>query len=65
MFTKEKYDREVIVIPVDFSDGMEVYPNIAEQLNDLDIGVLGTQLAKFIVVPYSGEFSREKTFADR
>ena len=44
--TGEKYGREVVVIPVDFSDGMEIYPNIAEQLNDLDIGVLGMQLAK-------------------
>ena len=46
MLTEEKYDREVVVIPVDFSDGMEIYPNIAERLNDLDIGVLGMQLAK-------------------
>ena len=46
VFTEEKYGREVVVIPVDFSDGMEIYPNIAEQLNDLDIGVLGMQLAK-------------------
>ena len=46
MLTEEKYGREVVVIPVDFSDGMEIYPNIAEQLNDLDIGVLGTQLAR-------------------
>ena len=44
--TEEKYGREVVVIPVDFSDGMEIYPNIAERLNDLDIGVLGMQLAK-------------------
>ena len=46
MLTEEKYGREVVVIPVDFSDGMEIYPNIAERLNDLDIGVLGTQLTK-------------------
>ena len=46
MLTEEKYDHEVVVIPVDFSDGMEIYPNIAEQLNDLNIGVLGMQLAK-------------------
>ena len=43
---EQKYNCEVVVIPVDFSDGMEIYPNIAEQLNDLDIGVLGMQLAK-------------------
>ena len=46
VLTEEKYSREVVVIPIDFSDGMEIYPNIAEQLNDLDIGVLGMQLAK-------------------
>jgi hypothetical protein len=46
MLTGEKYGDEVVVIPVDLSDGMEIYPDIAEQLNDLDIGVLGTQLAK-------------------
>ena len=46
MLTEEKYGCEVVVIPIDFSDGMEIYPNIAEQLNDLDIGVLGMQLAK-------------------
>jgi hypothetical protein len=42
--TEEKYDHEVVVIPVDFSDGLEIYPNITEQLNDLDIGILGVQL---------------------
>ena len=34
---------EVVVISVDFSDGFEIYklyPNIAAQLKDLDIGVL-------------------------
>ena len=46
ILTEEKYGREVVVIPVDFSDGMEIYPNIAEQLNDLDIGVLGMQLVE-------------------
>ena len=40
MVAEEKYKREVVVIPVDFSDGLEIYPNIAEQLKDLDIGVL-------------------------
>ena len=50
VLTEEKYDREVLVIPVDFSDGMEIYPNIAEQLNDLDIGDLGMQLAKIYYV---------------
>ena len=40
MLAEEKYSREVVVIPVDFSDGLEIYPNIAEQLKNLDIGVL-------------------------
>ena len=37
---KEKYGREVRIIPVDFSEGPELYPHIAEELHDLDIGVL-------------------------
>ena len=38
---EEKHNREVCIIPVDFSDGQEIYPRIAEELQDLDIGVLG------------------------
>ena len=38
---EETYGCEVCVIPVDFSDGQEIYPRIAEELQDLDIGVLG------------------------
>ena len=38
---EETYGREVCVIPVDFSDGQEIYPRIAEELQDLDIGLLG------------------------
>ena len=41
MSTEQKYHREVVVIPVDFSHGMEIYPALAEQLKDLDIGILG------------------------
>ena len=39
--TEQKYSREVRIISVDFSDGMKIYPNLAEQLRDLDIGTLG------------------------
>jgi len=39
--TEEKYGREVRIIPVDFSDGFEIYQQIAEKLQDLNIGVLG------------------------
>ena len=38
---EEKYSRDVRIIAVDFSDGPELYPRIAEELQDLDIGVLG------------------------
>ena len=38
---EETYSCEVRIIPVDFSDGQEIYPHIAEELQDLDIGVLG------------------------
>ena len=40
VFVEEKYHREVVVIPVDFSDGLEIYPNIAKQLQDLEVGIL-------------------------
>ena len=29
------------MFPVDFSKGEEIYPDIAEELKDLDIGILG------------------------
>ena len=40
VFIEEKYHCEVVIVPVDFSDGLKIYPNIAEQLKDLDIGIL-------------------------
>ena len=40
---EEQYGREVRIISVDFSGGMDIYPNLAEQLQDLDIGVLSKQ----------------------
>ena len=33
--------REVRVVSVDFSLGLEIYPSIAENIQDLEIGVLG------------------------
>ena len=38
---EEKYGCEVRIIPADFSEGHELYPRIAEELQDLDIGILG------------------------
>ena len=40
-FAEEKYGRDTRVIPVDFSDGVEIYSQLAEELSSLDIGVLG------------------------
>ena len=45
---EEKYGCEVRVIPVDFSEGHEIYPRIAEELQDLDIGVLGKTCNSFL-----------------
>ena len=47
---EQKYNCEVVVILVDFSDGMEIYPNIAEQLQDLDIGILSKPYILCIVI---------------
>ena len=49
-FPEEKYSCDVCVIPVDFSDGQEIYPRIAEELQDFDIGVLG-KLRYFLATP--------------
>ncbi len=34
------------MIAVDFTDGQEVFPRLAEELADLDIGILGEQVLK-------------------
>ena len=39
-FPGEKYGRDVRVIPVDFSEGQHIYPALAEQIQDLNIGIL-------------------------
>ena len=38
--TEKLYNREVRIIVADYTRGQEVYPQIAEQLQDLDIGIL-------------------------
>ena len=40
-YLENKYNREVRIIPVDFSKGQVVYEDIETKLNDLDIAVLG------------------------
>ncbi len=51
--TEARYaGREVRVVPVDFSQGAEIFPQIAESVQDLDIGILGqyTQRSKIFIV---------------
>ena len=46
----QEYDKEVLVIPVDFSHGYEIYEEISKQLQGLDIGALGKQ--KMLKLPW-------------
>ena len=39
-----QYDRDVRVIPVDFTQGQSVYDDIQAEISDLDIGILGTNI---------------------
>ena len=41
VFSGDQYNREVRVIPVDFSDGQSVYADIQAEISDLDVAVLG------------------------
>ena len=41
LLVESKYDCDVRVIPVDFSDGQSVYEDIQAEISDLDIGILG------------------------
>ena len=36
-----KYNRDVRVVPVDFSMGQSVYEDIQAEISDLDVGILG------------------------
>lgn len=38
---EEKHGRESVVIPVDFSGGIDIYKNTQEQIKDFEIGILG------------------------
>ena len=37
---REGYGRETLIIPVDFSEGLAIYPRLSDQLKNLKIGVL-------------------------
>ena len=39
-----QYNREVRVIPVDFTDGQSVYADIQAEISDLDVAVLGEKI---------------------
>ena len=41
-----KYNRDVRVIPVDFSEGQSVYDDIQAEISDLDIAILGIHYLK-------------------
>ena len=43
-FPGEKYGRDVRIVFVDFSEGQSIYPALAEQIQDLDIGILSMKL---------------------
>ena len=53
---EEKYGREVRVIPVDFTDGQDIYPQIEEELKDLDIGILGESWAEICAIHIYSQF---------
>ena len=50
---EQQYGREVRIISADFSGGMEIYPNLAEQLQDLDIGILSKFFSDVVPSPWS------------
>ena len=48
--SEEKYPVEVMILAVDFLSGQEVYPQIAEKIQALDIGVLGKNLSQKCII---------------
>ena len=38
---EERHKKKVLVMPIDFSSGLEVYHEISQQLQELDVGILG------------------------
>lgn len=53
---EETYNKEVLVIPVDFSSDKDIYDDLSNQLQGLDIAVLGT-LLDFLKCMGSGVWS--------
>ncbi len=49
--TEARYaGREVRVVPVDFSQGAEIFPQIAESVQDLDVGILGQYKQRILIL---------------
>ena len=40
----ERYNREVKIVSVDFSQGQSVYDDIQAEISDLDVAVLGERV---------------------
>ena len=49
------------MIPVDFTRGQEVYPQIAEELKELDIGVLGEFFSNIFILLYKRSVQKKCT----
>ena len=47
---ENRYNREVRVIPIDFTEGQSVYADIQAEISDLDVAVLGNPLLLYSVV---------------
>ena len=47
---ENRYNREVRVIPVDFTEGQSVYADIQAEISDLDVAVLGNPLLLYSVI---------------
>lgn len=44
LISEEQYKKEALIIPVDFSSAFEIYNGIAQQLQGLDIAILGIKI---------------------
>ena len=53
IYVENRYNREVRVIPVDFTEGQSVYADIQAEISDLDVAVLGNSLLLYSVIMLS------------
>ena len=50
IYVENRYNREVRVIPVDFTEGQSVYADIQAEISDLDVAVLGNPVLLYSVI---------------